>query len=59
MIRLLLYSDSELQYVLAPTLGPDYSVVVESDKNKVKRLLAAGQVDVLIVDLDSTSSGLA
>ena len=58
MIRLLLYSDSEFQYVLAATLGPDYSVVVEPDKDKVKRLLAGELVDVLIVDLDSTSSGL-
>jgi DNA-binding NtrC family response regulator len=58
MIRLLLYSDSELQYVLAATLGPGYSVAVESDKEKVKRLLAGEQADVLIVDLDSTNSGL-
>ncbi len=58
MIRLLLYSDSELEFILAATLGPDYRVVVESNKDKVKRLLAADQVDVLIVDLDSTNSGL-
>ncbi len=58
MIRLLLYSDSKLQDVLAVTLGPGYSVLVESSKDKVKRLLAAEQVDVLIVDLDSTNSAL-
>ncbi len=59
MIRLLLYSDSKLQDVLTATLGPDYSVVVESDKDKVKRMVAAEQVDVLIVDLDSNFSGLS
>jgi DNA-binding NtrC family response regulator len=59
MIRLLLYSDSKLRDVLAATLGPDYSVVVQSGKDEVKLLLAGEQVDVLIVDLDSTVSGLA
>jgi DNA-binding NtrC family response regulator len=59
MIRLLLYSDSKLQDVLAATLGSGYSVLVESSKDKVKRLLTGEQVDVLIVDLDSTNSALA
>src|SRR2546425_11720741 len=58
MIRLLLNSDSKLQSMLAAALGPDYSVRVESNKEKVKRALAAEQVDVLIVDLDSTSAAL-
>jgi DNA-binding NtrC family response regulator len=58
MIRLLLYSDSKLQAVLAVTLGPGYSVLVESSKDKVKKLLAGDLVDVLIVDLDSTHSAL-
>jgi DNA-binding NtrC family response regulator len=58
MIRLLLYSESKLQSVLALTLGPDYHVVVESRKEKVRRLLAGDQVDVLIVDLDSAHSAL-
>jgi DNA-binding NtrC family response regulator len=58
MIRLLLYSDSKLQDVLAVTLGSGYSVLVESTKDKVKSLLAGEQVDVLIVDLDSTNSAL-
>jgi DNA-binding NtrC family response regulator len=58
MIRLLLYSDSKLQDVLAVTLGPGYSVLVESSKDKVKRLLAGDRVDVLIVDLDSSNSAL-
>ncbi len=58
MIRLLLYSDSKLQAVLAVTLGPGYSVLVESCKDKVKKLLAGDLVDVLIVDLDSTHSAL-
>src|SRR5712691_537985 len=58
MIRLLLYSDSKLQDVLAVTLGPGYSVLVESSKDRVKKLLAGDLVDVLIVDLDSTHSAL-
>jgi len=58
MIRLLLYSDSKLQHVLATALGPDYSVVVQSSKNEIRRLIAGEQTDILIVDLDSTSHGL-
>jgi DNA-binding NtrC family response regulator len=58
MIRLLLYSDSKLQDVLTVTLGPGYTVLVESSKDKVKKLLAGDLVDVLIVDLDSTNSAL-
>src|SRR5258705_6713092 len=55
MIRLLLHSsDSNLQNVLAVTLGPDYSVLVEANKNKVKQLIAGERVDVLILDLDSS-----
>jgi len=58
MIRLLLYSDSSLQNVLAATLGPDYSIVVESNKSKVKQILTAEEVDVVIVDLDTSCSSL-
>src|SRR5579859_3860234 len=58
MIRLLLYSDSKLQDVLTVTLGSGYSVLVESNRDKVKKLLTGEQVDVLIVDLDSTNSAL-
>ncbi len=59
MIRLLLYSDSNLQGVLAVMLGPEYSVLVESSKDKVKQLIAGEQIDVLIVDLDSSYAALA
>ena len=58
MIRLLLYSDSELQKPFAKALGENYTLIAEPDKDKVKQLLAAEQTDVLIVDLDSTSSAL-
>src|SRR5258706_9262917 len=58
MIRLLLYSDSKLQHVLSTALSPDYSVVVQSSKNEIRRLIAGEQIDVLIVDLDSTNRGL-
>jgi len=58
MIRLLLYSDSKLQDVLAVMLGPGYSVLVQSNKDNVKRLIAGDEIDVLIVDLDSTYAAL-
>jgi DNA-binding NtrC family response regulator len=60
MIRLLLHSlDLKLQSVLAVTLGSDYSVRVESNKEEVKRLLAGEQVDVFILDLDSSYTGIS
>jgi DNA-binding NtrC family response regulator len=48
-----------LQGVLAVMLGPEYSVLVESSKDKVKQLIAGEQIDVLIVDLDSSYAALA
>ncbi len=54
MIRLLLQSDDRtLQNLLAMTLGADYSVRVEPDKDRVKAILAAELADVLILDLES------
>src|SRR5690242_13893511 len=57
MIRLVLFSgDSKLQRLLAPALGPDYSVLVESDGSKLRQLVDDQQVDVLVLDLDCNYS---
>ena len=54
MIRLLLYSnDRKLQSLLSVTLGTDYHVLVEPNKDIVKKTLAGEQADVLILDFDS------
>ena len=57
MIRLVLYSeDPKLQRLLAPALGPEYGVVVEANRAKLKQFVMDEQVDVLILDLDSNYS---
>jgi DNA-binding NtrC family response regulator len=54
MVRLLLHSqDSVLQQPLAVTLGKNYSVRVEANKDKVQQMIARDEVDVLILDLES------
>lgn len=59
MVRLLLHSDdSMLQSLLSVTLGSEFQVAVESDRNQVKRLLEEAQADVLIQDFDSNDSSL-
>ncbi|PYT02712.1 MAG: sigma-54-dependent Fis family transcriptional regulator [Acidobacteria bacterium] len=59
MIRLVLFSgDPKLQRLLAPALGSDYSVLVESDPSKLEQFVAAGHVDVLILDADSNYSSV-
>jgi DNA-binding NtrC family response regulator len=56
MISLLLYSqDLNLQFLLAPTLGPEFSVFLERRMDKIREIISQGQCDVLIVDLDSRS----
>jgi DNA-binding NtrC family response regulator len=54
MIRLLLYSeDNKLPPLLSAALAPECRVVAESSQPRLKRLLAEGGFDVLIVDLDA------
>lgn len=54
MIRLVLFSgDPKLQRLLAPALGTDYSVLVDSSRSRLHQLVIDEQVDVLILDLDS------
>ena len=56
MIRLLLYSqDLNLQFLLAPTLGAEFSVFLERRMDRIRDIISQGQCDVLIVDLDSRS----
>jgi DNA-binding NtrC family response regulator len=59
MIRLALHSaDSKLQPLLAPALGEEFQVTVEADPNRLKKTLASGSVDVLLLDLNSDPQNL-
>jgi DNA-binding NtrC family response regulator len=54
MIRLLLYSqDINLDFLLAPTLGSEFSVFLERRMDRIREIISRGQCDVLILDLDS------
>ncbi len=56
MIRLLLYSqDLNLQSLLAPTLGGEFSLFLERRVDRIREIISQGQCDVLILDLDSSS----
>jgi hypothetical protein len=56
MIRLLLFSqDINLQFLLAPTLGSEFSVALERRMDKVREAISRGQCDVLILDLDANT----
>jgi len=58
MPRLLLHSrDLRLRGVLAPTLGPEFHLVVESDSERTREIVAADGCDVLILDLDEYPGG--
>jgi DNA-binding NtrC family response regulator len=59
MIRVALCSpDLKLQPLLAPALGRDFQVLSEPDYDRLKQMLWGGQVDVLLLDLDSESSNV-
>jgi DNA-binding NtrC family response regulator len=54
MIRLLLYSqDINLHSLLSPTLGSEFSLVLDRRVDRIRELIANGQCDVVILDLDS------
>src|SRR5277367_6033336 len=56
MIRLLLYSqDGSLQSLLAPTLGSEFSLILDRRMDRIREIISRGQCDVLILDLDSNS----
>jgi DNA-binding NtrC family response regulator len=55
MIRLLLYSsDPDLQVLLGPTLGGEFSILLERRMDRIRQLITEGQCDVVIYDLDCT-----
>jgi DNA-binding NtrC family response regulator len=56
MIRLLLFSqDINLQFLLAPTLGAEFSVVLERRMDRIREIISRDECDVLILDLHSSS----
>jgi len=56
MIRILLYShDDNLQSLLGPALGIEFSVVLERRTDRIKEIASQRQCDVLILDLDSSA----
>jgi DNA-binding NtrC family response regulator len=58
MIRLLLYSqDKKLPLLLGPTLGAEFEVSLESNLERVKEQVRNERCDVVILDLDSASTG--
>jgi DNA-binding NtrC family response regulator len=59
MTRIGLYSeDRTLQPLLSPALGKDFEVLLESDAEGMDALIAAGNCDVLILDLYSHEDSL-
>jgi DNA-binding NtrC family response regulator len=54
MIRIGLYSeDRTLQPLLSSALGRDFQILLESNEAGVNQLIAAGECDVMILDLNS------
>jgi DNA-binding NtrC family response regulator len=59
MIRVCLFSeDRTLQPILSSALGKDFQVRMEAELTDVNRILAAGECDVVLFDLDSDQNGL-
>jgi DNA-binding NtrC family response regulator len=59
MIRVCLFSeDRTLQPILSSALGKDFQVHMEAELSDVNRVLAAGECDVVLFDLDSDQNGL-
>ena len=59
MIRIGLYSeDRTLQPILSSALGRDFQILLESNENGVNQLIAAGDCDVIILDLNSNHGSL-
>jgi DNA-binding NtrC family response regulator len=60
MIRLLFHSENcKLQQLLAPTLGPEFQVLVEPDRQRLKQRITDGECDVLVLDFDSVHCSIA
>ena len=60
MITLVICSaDSRLEPILAAALGPAYSIRTEANRTRVMDMIGRGQIDVLLLDLESGSTSLA
>ncbi len=60
MVTLVICSaDSRLEPILAAALGPAYSVRTEANRTRVMDMIGRGQIDVLLLDLESGSTSLA
>jgi DNA-binding NtrC family response regulator len=59
MIRVCLFSeDRTLQPILSSALGKDFQIQMEAELTDVNRILAAGECDVVLFDLDSDQNEL-
>ena len=57
MFRIALFSqDSKLKPLLAPALGGDFHLITELHRDRLSRMAEGGQVDALLLDLDSEAS---
>jgi len=54
MVRITLYSeDRKLQQILSSALGRDFQIMIERTEDRIHMMLAAGECDVVLLDLDS------
>ena len=59
MIRICLFSeDSALQPILSSAMGKDFQVQLEPEETGVSSLLASGECDVVLLDLDSDQNDI-
>jgi DNA-binding NtrC family response regulator len=58
MIRICLFSeDHSLQPIFSSALGKEFHVQIKAEESDVNRTLAAGECDVVLIELDSDASG--
>ena len=59
MVRVALHSpSSKLQSLLAPALGPAFKLVSHLENDRLKQMLFDGEIDVLLLDLESEPSNV-
>lgn len=59
MVKVALYSPSpKLHHLLAPALGPEYKLISLPDSERCKQMMFDGEVDVLLLDLESEPSNV-
>jgi DNA-binding NtrC family response regulator len=58
MIRICLFSeDPSLQPIFSSALGKEFHVQIKAEESEVNKTLAAGECDVVLIELDSDASG--